>query len=65
MCAGAMVHARIANLIFGANDAKAGAIISMANILDQPFLNHRIHYAGGLLADQCGGMLSKFFQERR
>lgn len=65
MCAGAMVHARIKHLIYGANDPKAGAIVSMAQVLDKPFLNHRIAYSGGLLAEQCGLMLSQFFQARR
>ena len=65
MCAGAMVHARIKRLIFGANDPKAGVIESVAQMLDFPFLNHRVNYSGGLLAEQCGGVLSKFFRERR
>jgi len=65
MCAGAMVHARIKRLIFGAFDPKAGAITSMTNLLDLPFLNHRITYEGGLLAAQCGGLLSNFFREKR
>jgi tRNA(adenine34) deaminase len=65
MCAGAIVHSRIKRLVFGASDAKAGAIVSKTNILDQPFLNHRVEYAGGLLAEQCGNLLSCFFRERR
>lgn len=65
MCAGAMVHARIKRLVFGAHDLKTGAISSMTNTLDLSFLNHRIDYAGGLLAEQCGGLLSNFFRERR
>ena len=65
MCAGAMVHARIERLLFGAYDPRAGAVTSMAQVLDKPFLNHRVQHAGGLLAEQCGGLLSKFFQARR
>lgn len=65
MCAGAMVHARIKRLVYGATDPKAGAIISMSHILDQPFLNHRIDHIGGLLAEQCACLLSDFFRERR
>jgi tRNA(adenine34) deaminase len=65
MCAGAMVHARIKRLIYGAADPKTGAIQSKAHLLDQPFLNHRIAYAGGLLAEECGQLLSQFFQAKR
>ncbi len=65
MCAGAMVHARIKRLVFGANDPKAGAIISVFNILDSGKLNHRVEYAGGILSDECGAMLSSFFEARR
>lgn len=65
MCAGAMVHARIRRLVYGASDPKAGAIQSVFNILDSTRLNHRVEHAGGLLAEECGGMLSRFFEARR
>lgn len=65
MCAGAMVHARIKRLVFGASDPKAGAIKSVFNILDSTRLNHRVEYVGGILAEECGGMLSQFFEARR
>jgi tRNA(adenine34) deaminase len=65
MCAGAMVHARIKQLIYGATDPKAGAIVSQANVLEQPFLNHRVEHAGGLLSDTCGHLLSQFFKAKR
>jgi tRNA(adenine34) deaminase len=65
MCTGAMVHARIQRLIYGAADAKAGAIVSRAKTLDHTFLNHRVEYAGGLLAEQCGLLLSDFFRAKR
>lgn len=65
MCAGAMVHARIDQLIYGAADLKAGAIVSQANILEHAFLNHKVKHKGGLLADQCGQLLSQFFREKR
>jgi tRNA(adenine34) deaminase len=65
MCAGAMVHARIKRLVFGASDPKAGAIKSVFNILDSPRLNHRVEYVGGILSDECGEMLSRFFGARR
>lgn len=65
MCAGAIVHARIKRLVFGAYDSKAGAIISAAHLLDQSFLNHQIEHTGGLLADECGCLLSNFFLAKR
>ncbi len=65
MCAGAMVHARIKKLIYGATDPKAGAVVSKVNLLEQTFLNHRVEHAGGLLSDTCGHLLSQFFKCRR
>lgn len=65
MCAGAMVHARIKELVYGAYDKRAGAVVSKAQLLDQPFLNHKVEHRGGLLADQCAHQLSAFFRVRR
>lgn len=65
MCAGAMVHARIKRLVYGATDPRTGAIVSRAQVLDQSFLNHRVEHSGGLLAAECGELLSQFFRERR
>jgi tRNA(adenine34) deaminase len=65
MCAGAMVHGRIQKVIYGANDLKAGAIQSRAQVLDEPFLNHRVQHAGGLHREQCGELLSEFFRLKR
>jgi tRNA(adenine34) deaminase len=65
MCAGAMVHARIARLVYGATDAKAGAVQSQCQVLNFPYLNHRVTVSGGLLADQCGELLTQFFKARR
>ncbi len=65
MCAGAMVHARIERLIYGANEPRAGAVTSVAQCLDQPFLNHRVKHQSGLLAIPCGNLLSEFFKARR
>ncbi len=65
MCAGAMVHARIKRLVYGAPDPKTGAISSQARMLDLPFLNHVVNYEGGLMADKCGLLLKEFFQGRR
>lgn len=65
MCAGAMVHARIGKLIYGASDPKAGAIESKIAALDHVFLNHRISYKGGLMQTECGHLLSDFFKDKR
>jgi len=65
MCAGAMVHSRIARLVFGASDAKTGAAGSLLDIPGHPGMNHRITVEGGLLAEECAAQLSAFFRERR
>lgn len=65
MCAGAMVHARINRLVFGACDPKSGVVCSVMKLLDAPHLNHRIDWKGGVLAEVCGEMLSGFFKARR
>ncbi len=65
MCAGAMVHARIKELVYGASDPKAGGIHSQANLLSLPFLNHRVTAIGGVLAPECGAILTNFFRAKR
>ena len=65
MCAGAMVHARIQRLVFGAPDPKTGAIMSVARVLDEACMNHRVEYAGGMMEKECGDELRLFFRERR
>ena len=65
MCAGAMVHARIRRLIYGADDAKAGAVRSVMQLLDHPQLNHRVDVCSGVLAGRCAGILQEFFRSRR
>jgi len=65
MCAGAIVQARIKHVVFGARDPKAGACGSVFNILGSPFLNHRPSIESGVLAQECGKILSDFFRERR
>ena len=65
MCAGAMVHARISRLVFGAADPKAGAAGSVLDIANNPRLNHRIEIVPGVLAEQCSELLKSFFAERR
>lgn len=65
MCVGALVHARIARLVFGTTETKAGAVVSKAQLLNSDYLNHRVDYVGGLLAQQCQHQLSHFFAVRR
>ena len=65
MCVGAMIHARIRRLVFGACDPKAGAVVSVFKLLDEPILNHHIQYQGGILVDECSALLTNFFQKRR
>ena len=65
MCAGAMVQARIARLVYGADDPKGGAVRSCFQILDHPALNHRIEVASGILAAECAAEMQSFFAARR
>jgi tRNA(adenine34) deaminase len=65
MCAGAMVHARIARLVYGAADPKTGAAGSVMDLARHAALNHRIEVEGGVLAEECGGLLKDFFGRRR
>lgn len=65
MCAGAMVHARIGRLVYGATDPKTGAIESVYRIGSDGFLNHRLTVTGGVLADESATLLRDFFKKRR
>lgn len=65
MCLGAMIQSRIARLVFGACDSKAGAVCSVFNLLDCARLNHKIIYEAGVLHDECAKLLQEFFQKRR
>jgi tRNA(adenine34) deaminase len=65
MCAGAMIQARIARLVYGADDAKGGAVRSCFSILDHPQLNHRVEVTSGILADESATLLKEFFAPRR
>jgi tRNA(adenine34) deaminase len=65
MCAGAMVHARIKRLIYGADDPKAGAVQSAMQLLNHPQLNHRVEIRSGVLAGRCAELLQTFFKSRR
>jgi tRNA(adenine34) deaminase len=65
MCAGAMIHARIARLVYGAADPRAGAAGSVFDIVRSPALNHRVAVTGGVLADESRALLQAFFRSRR
>lgn len=65
MCAGALVHARIQRLIFGATEPRAGTAVSQINLLQTDWMNHKVEVTGGVMADQCGQVLKDFFKARR
>ena len=65
MCVGAMVHARIARIVYGASDPKTGACGSILDLPGLATFNHHGRFEGGVLADECSGALKRFFAERR
>ena len=65
MCAGALVNARVDRLVYAVADPKAGAVDTLFDILREPRLNHRVEVASGVLAEECGALLSGFFRQRR
>jgi tRNA(adenine34) deaminase len=65
MCAGAMVHARVAELVYGASEPRAGAVKSTCALLDEARYNHRVQWHGGILAEESAARLKAFFQARR
>ena len=65
MCAGALVHARIKRLVYGADDPKAGAVHSAMEVLNHPKLNHQMEVRSGVLAGRCADLLQSFFKSRR
>lgn len=65
MCAGAIVHARIGRVVFGATEPKAGVVISNVKLFDQRWLNHWPDYEAGVLAEECSEVMSAFFRRRR
>lgn len=65
MCAGAAVHARVAEILYGADDPKAGGVRSLYRIASDPRLNHRIAILSGILAEECSALLKEFFRSRR
>jgi tRNA(adenine34) deaminase len=65
MCAGAILHARVTRLVYAAPDPKAGACGSVLSVLNHPQLNHQVEVSSGLLAEECGQLLTAFFRARR
>jgi tRNA(adenine34) deaminase len=65
MCVGALVHARVARIVYGAADPKTGACGSVFDLAASPKMNHRIEVKGGVLAEECGTLLKRFFEARR
>ena len=65
MCSGTIQHARIAKLVYGASDPKTGACGSVINLMNEPKLNHHCEVISGVLAQECGAVLTEFFKQRR
>lgn len=65
MCVGAIVHSRVSRIVYGALEPKAGAVESARRTLEEPFLNWQVETVGGVLADECGQVISDFFSRRR
>ena len=65
MCVGAIVHARVGTLVYGASEPKAGAVRSAMRALDHPALNHRVEVIEGVLDEECGQIMQDFFRDRR
>jgi tRNA(adenine34) deaminase len=65
MCAGALVQARVSRIVYGAPDKKAGAVHSLYSITEDDRLNHRLQVTGGVLAEECAGLMQEFFRSRR
>ena len=65
MCAGALIHARVARLVYGASDPKAGAAGSVLHVINHPGLNHRMEVTAGVLAEKCSAVLQDFFRQKR
>ena len=65
MCAGALVHARVRTLVYGAAEPRAGAVRSVMRALDHPSLNHRVEVVRGVLEDECRRLVQEFFRHRR
>jgi len=65
MCAGAIIHARISRVVFGARDPKGGAVVSVGRTFEDTRLNHHVDFTGGVMEGPCAEILSSFFQQKR
>ena len=65
MCVGALVHARVREVVYGATEPKSGALVSTMRGHEMPGLNHRVAVTGGVLEDECRGLIQQFFREKR
>ena len=65
MCMGAMIHSRVQRVVFGVREPRAGAVVSQLQLAGQPFYNHQIEVTEGVLADECGALVSTFFRAKR
>lgn len=65
MCIGALIHARVGTLVFGATEPRAGAVVSQLSLADKDFFNHRIQIVSGVLEAECAGLMKDFFAARR
>lgn len=65
MCVGAIIHARVERVVFGAPEPRAGAVVSTQQLFDADHYNHRVNYTGGILTEKCATIMQTFFRERR
>ena len=65
MCLGAMVHARIDRLVFGATEPRAGAVVSQGSLIEASYFNHQLSFVDGVLAEECSSLMQSFFKNRR
>jgi len=65
MCVGALIHARVDVLVFGAREPRAGAVVSQQQLLKQDFWNHKLEFHEGILADECAALMQTFFRQKR
>jgi len=65
MCAGAIVHSRVAKLVYGATEPKSGVVESQETIFEKPYFNHQLEVEGGVMAEECTGVIQAFFKRRR
>ena len=65
MCAGALIHARVETLVFGAREPRAGSVVSQVRLFDASYLNHTVAVEEGVCSAECGALMQKFFQQQR